>query len=830
MAGMLPAQTALPPAPYAVDEHTLHLWHLDEEAPPFRDAGKHPADLTGLLNGAEAGQAALPSFGRSVRFQHPPVEKPDGFLWPYGPILLAKAALVDGMADNVDAPFPIAGAEGAFTFEALVKLDVLPQHAPGLALDIMSMDDDSAENRVFIFRIEKPGFLALLPLSGNSVLGGGMATLPTEGPHAVTTAGWFHAAVAYNGREGETNNLSLYWTKVSGTRQEANRIGYGTLLADLNTKLGDFAVGNSGKSAGPYGPWEYFPGLIDEVRISGTERHPADFFFGPEPRDRALQQASDAEEPGDPALMLRQILVAGNPVNIPPPGQGLVLPTGRHRIDFDFAFLPGVKADPLSVRCRMEGLEDEWLPSARGMSMEWEMLDESGKVLARRVFTVAGTSKDWLTDLSRAPRWPRQEAIHLPEKTVRIRVSISSGPPDTTGAWIVEGISLSRSSDPATNLWSDPGLKLGERMSQIGGIPQDWQRIGNDPAMGRVMQFGEHRALGLLDARQDHGAGWVSTRDLVEAPGPGGETFVVGWSECYSVIPGASQRASYTNVPHGNYTFRAIALGNGDHPQACQLSLPVVIPPPAWERPWFIPLAVAAGAFSLGYLLFNFYRQKANRKLAALRLQHAVERDRARIARDMHDDLGTRVTVLNLNATLAMRAMEGDPAKAQQRLRLMEGSARDLVQAMHGLVWAVNPSNDSLDHLANHLSAAAQEIFRDSPSTLRISIQDDLPALPLAAELRHHLALAAKEALHNALKHAGPCEITFSLSMNDGDLVVGIADTGAGFDISRPHEGNGLGHLSSRLAEAGGTCSIHSTPGGGTRVLLRCRLPLPPAT
>lgn len=232
--------------PYEADEATLHLWHLDEAGPPFKDDGVSPTPLLGLLHGAEAGKAPFPGFGAAVSFQKRSGEG--------GPVLLAKPALDYGPNDNVDGPFPVAGPDGAFTFEALVKLDTMPQDSPGLALDIVSMDDEAGENRVFIFRIEKPGFLSFLPISGNAVRGGGLATIPTRGPHAMNTRDWFHAAVAYDGRETAVNNLKLYWTRLGAGNESANLIGRGTLTADLSRKLGDFAIGNSGVYLSSFSP------------------------------------------------------------------------------------------------------------------------------------------------------------------------------------------------------------------------------------------------------------------------------------------------------------------------------------------------------------------------------------------------------------------------------------------------------------------------------------------------------------------------------------------------------------------------------------------------
>ncbi|WP_367871426.1 histidine kinase [Luteolibacter sp. Populi] len=833
LAAALPAAAAPAFLPYSTDENTLHLWHLDEAGPPFKDDGVSPTPLLGLFNGAEAGKAPFPGFGAAVSFEHPALQSTSP-PWPYGPILLAKPALDQGWKDNVDPPFPLTGADGAFTFEALVKLDCLPQDSPSQALDIVSMDDEDSANRTFIFRIEKPGFLCFLPITGTAVRGGGLATIPVTGPHAIVPGEWFHTAVAYDGRETAVNNLKLYWTRLSAGNEVANLIGQGTLTADLGHRLGDFAIGNSGQTSGN-GPWEYFPGSIDEVRMSSIARPPYDFCFVSEDAKYRAVEITRRQPMRIPQLgmMLRQVSVAESPIAMPPQGKPLVLGWGLHRLDFDFSLLPGVDADPLAVRSRLEGLDDEWHPSARGMTMEWEMLDAAGKSLARRLFPVTGASTGWELDAINSPTVHRSEPLFIPEATRRLRVTVSSGTPDTTGTWVIDDLSLTRSKAPANNLWPNGSFRAGERTNQIGGIPAGWVRRGSEPAIARLMQLNSGPALGLLDAAQDHSAMWISQQDLQELPAKGGETYLLSWAEAYNVIPGASLRATYINVPAGHYTFRAIAVGNDPAVGTTHLAFPVVVEEPFWSRGWFIPAVVAGGFLMVGLASFAAYRRRSRHRLAAIKLQHAVERDRARIARDMHDDLGTRVTVLNLAASFVRRAIGGDPEKARQQIVRLESAARDLVNAMDGLVWAVNPSNDTLDHLATHLSAVAQEIFRDSQAKLRISIPSDLPAVSLRSDFRHHFALGVKEALHNALKHAGPCEVTLRLSVAGGDLVAVVEDNGPGFDTTLQREGNGLHNLANRFEELGGTFRIDSAPGKGTRAVFSCHLPripsLPPS-
>ncbi|RYD20737.1 MAG: hypothetical protein EOP88_13900 [Verrucomicrobiaceae bacterium] len=728
--------------PYQVDAHTLHLWHLDEAAPPFKDSGSSPTLLLGLKNGATAGSPALPGMGSAIRFDASagddrPAER------PYGPILLAKPEPVLGDDDNVSWPFPIMGSDGAFTIEAIVKLDVLPSASVGHAADIVTMDDDNPNNRVFLFRIEKPGFLCFVPFSGDAVRGGGLATIPTTGPHAINTKDWFHVAVTYDGNETVPHNLKLYWTRLTPETRTANQIGRGSLSADLVRQLGDFAIGNSGKM-NPLGPFEFFPGYIDEVRISSVAREPHDYFFvdpevGREMAGRAREQ--EAAEHGE--LSLQKIWVNG--VETPHEDSPLSIAPGTHRLDFDFGFPSGTAADPLAVKCQLEGLDEEWKPISRGMSLTWEMLDAGGKTLASTVHWVTHSSNTWKSDAVDSPLEKRTEPLFIPDETRSVRVTMSSGTPDTTGSWVIDNLSLASSSSPDRNLWHNGEFDKGERPDQIGGVPSGWKRGGSEPAIARVMfNLTFNPALGIIDAEQDHSAWWTCTHPLDVLPAKGGEIFLLSWSEAFNVISGSSMRVSYPNVPPGNYKFRAIALAGHPAIHASKLELPFVVRQHFWERPWFPPLAIAATLLLSGIGLFLNYRRRARHRLATIHMANAVERDRARIARDMHDDLGTRVSLLKHAASVASDSLESEPDKARRATDRLEAAATDLVRAMDSLVWAVNPKNDTLEQLAAYLSGMAQEIFRDAPVRLRLEIPTDLPDLPLPSDFPPQRAQARR--------------------------------------------------------------------------------------
>jgi signal transduction histidine kinase len=233
-----------------------------------------------------------------------------------------------------------------------------------------------------------------------------------------------------------------------------------------------------------------------------------------------------------------------------------------------------------------------------------------------------------------------------------------------------------------------------------------------------------------------------------------------------------------------------------------------------------------AGRWSLGLLAALLLAAAAlayrYRLLRALEL----ERLRTRIATDLHDELGTRLTRIGLVTELAERET-GSSHPARTHLVEISGMTRELVRTMDEIVWAVNPRNDTLDDLANYVFHFAQEFFRDTPVRCRLDVPTDLPPLRLTPELRHNLFLAVKEAANNLLKHAQAQNalVRFQFDQSRGLLTLEVTDDGAGFDPSATgSQGNGLRNMRQRMESIGGRMDCQSERGKGTRVLFQVQL------
>lgn len=199
----------------------------------------------------------------------------------------------------------------------------------------------------------------------------------------------------------------------------------------------------------------------------------------------------------------------------------------------------------------------------------------------------------------------------------------------------------------------------------------------------------------------------------------------------------------------------------------------------------------------------------------------ALDQERARIAKDLHDDLGANLTQI-VFLSERVEVARDDGQETAPWFNLIPATARRTIQSLDEIVWAINPRHDSLESLANYLSQFAQEHLALARVRCVLDVPTVLPGVPLSAEVRHNLLLTTREALQNAVTHARATEVRLTLKLDEDGLTIAIADNGKGFD---PHsvspESNGLQNMRRRLEEIDGRLEIHTRLGQGTTVFLR---------
>jgi len=302
----------------------------------------------------------------------------------------------------------------------------------------------------------------------------------------------------------------------------------------------------------------------------------------------------------------------------------------------------------------------------------------------------------------------------------------------------------------------------------------------------------------------------------------------------------AERTVNYSFLPPRDYTFHVIACNNDGVWNETGATLALTVLPWFWQTWWFHALAALAAAFAVGGVVRGYTRRRYRRRLEKLERQRAIEKERARIAKDIHDDLGASLTRITLLSQTARGDLD-QPERAAADLDRIYDTARELTQAMDEIVWAVNPQHDTLDSLVSYLGGFAQDFLSAADVRCRLDVPMHLPALPVTAEVRHNLFLAFKEAVHNLVRHAAATEAKIIFTLEPDGFTLAVQDNGKGFTPSaaqpagetklpgpsptRLASGNGLPNMRKRLEEVGGRCAIESAAGQGTVVTFS--LPLP---
>jgi signal transduction histidine kinase len=297
---------------------------------------------------------------------------------------------------------------------------------------------------------------------------------------------------------------------------------------------------------------------------------------------------------------------------------------------------------------------------------------------------------------------------------------------------------------------------------------------------------------------------------------------------------GLRRAAYYSYLKPGNYIFHVIACNNDGGWNEEGASLAFTVLPWFWQTWWFTGGAVLVGMGVVGGAARYVTRRRLHKKMERLERQRALENERSRIAKDIHDDLGSNLARIMM-LSQSNRAEGEDAQQVVTRLGKVYLTARELTRTMDEIVWAVSPHHDTLDSLVNYLGKFAQDFLNVAGIRCRLVVPIQLPAWPLTAEIRHSLFLAFKEALHNVIKHASATEVRVSLTLAESGFSAAIEDNGVGFDPAgvgptsakdplRIVSGNGLANMRKRIEGIGGECQVVSAPGKGTTVKFIVRI------
>ncbi len=299
------------------------------------------------------------------------------------------------------------------------------------------------------------------------------------------------------------------------------------------------------------------------------------------------------------------------------------------------------------------------------------------------------------------------------------------------------------------------------------------------------------------------------------------ERHETAWTEAGNI-----RVAYYTKLPPGRYRFQVKACNEDGLWNEAGSSVALTVEPPFWQTWWFLGAAALSVLGTIIGVVHYLSTQRLQRQLERLRQQEALEKERARIARDIHDQLGASLTQVALLGEF-VESDKDSPADVEAHARQISQTARDTTRVLDEIVWTVNPSNDTLDGLITYICKYAQDYLAVAGLRYRLDVPAQLPPASILPEVRHNVFLAAKEAITNVVRHARASSVWIRLRLEPNAFILEIEDNGRGvasLDANAAQTRNGLRNMRKRMEDSSGSFTITPAPEGGTLVRLTAPL------
>lgn len=492
---------------------------------------------------------------------------------------------------------------------------------------------------------------------------------------------------------------------------------------------------------------------------------------------------------------------------------------------FGFAQEPAVQFPAARLRYKLEGYDTRWIDRPIMMRLLLHFFDEKHEIVGQKEFFFEGETPGWRGDVATSEYRSRREQCVVPARATGVKIAfLSHGGNEGVGLVGIDAVrvSVERAGESKPRVFV---LNIkGSDIARPNGRPVNWMREGsslNIAQLGMRSLPSPHPVLVLDDEDNLNYGNWSLDlgKDLALRPG---DRLTVEWQTAHSIGGSGAGVARYSSLKPGIYTFRVAGFRSNGEATGVECALPIIIVPALYRRGefWLVLAAFAAVIAALTGRAVEVGR--ARRRVAAMERERVLERERARIARDLHDEMGAGLSAIAMQSDWIRRECGGTASpETRNRIDTVCQSAVELVRTVDEIVWAVNPSNDTVERFVNYLTQYTEQYLDAAGVRFRFEIPRELPGATLAGSMRHNLFLAVKEALRNAVKHAKAELIWLRVNVETGQLTITVEDNGTGFEpaeMAADGTHNGVGNMRRRMEEVSGTFEVWSQPGKGARM------------
>jgi signal transduction histidine kinase len=283
-----------------------------------------------------------------------------------------------------------------------------------------------------------------------------------------------------------------------------------------------------------------------------------------------------------------------------------------------------------------------------------------------------------------------------------------------------------------------------------------------------------------------------------------------GLEDNWRVISSGTLRAIYSYLPPGHYTFKVKAENINGLASDNTTEIKIYIKPPFWRKYWFISTVL----FVIALVFYALHKLRVNKLLA-------VEKLRNRVARDLHDDMGSTLSTINILSAMAKSKLNSDHVKTSEYIGKISENSQRMMEAMDDIVWSIKPMNDNMQRIAARMREFATSVLEAKDIEVNFIIEEKVYDIKLDMEARRDFFLIFKEAINNAAKYSKATHVNINLTTAGNMLILEVKDDGKGFDVKNAVNGNGMGNMQKRAGSLKAKLNIQSQPeGGGTTIKL----------
>ena len=487
----------------------------------------------------------------------------------------------------------------------------------------------------------------------------------------------------------------------------------------------------------------------------------------------------------------------------------LTVPAGTSTLRFH------VKPKSMLARYKLEGIDEDWIQRSDSVFVRVVILNQQGDPIQMDLFPVNGRSAGWKGSVKDSIFTSRRETFILPPGAFSMTLTMTTaGPANLVGIYALKEASIVSMVEPGVGskvLMSDGRFPEGPKAV--------WNKSGTHQSMASRLKPGDQEdsspVLLITDDDITAHADWITTRIQIPSEVVPGKTLEIRWKETYNVGLGGDFTATYERLPAGKYRFVVEDLSlTGDFLQS-GATIALVVPEVFWKSFWFwgmnsVIVAIVA-IFAGRYLI----RRRIRRHLAQERM---ISEERRRIALDLHDDIGTRVSHISLVASHADNTIRHE--EASKAFGQISSMSRDLIGALSESVWMLNPNNDDLESLVDFLYRLVNELCRLKGIRCRVDAVFITKNQAIRYQFRHNVSLAVKECVNNVLKHSHATELDMKIELEKNVLLITVTDNGIGITEESRSTGLGLESLKRRMKSIDGNCRFEHLAEGGLRIVL----------